>query len=406
MRNNNNPGRAIDFANIKSGDIIIADTFTTEDTFFHEWNRKRRYALYTVETCNKVDKAILSPLTTYRERSALTKDGDTCTIKTINSDHLPIVTDKVRHYTYPEAVALRLHERINTEESLRYFISYPYDNNMPTQIEREMEEIYARHTGEQGHDATSILDLDTSREVMTRIVEDGIKVARQLLDEDFSNIDENIMDALIAYKEIKDIMETHMAPPSVNSESLTVTDEFTYYGYTKSGSYTFTTGTAITVNDTDYLITRLADNKAYVTVAGETKEAGYFTYTVKNKVSLHLKDSEPIPFVSLEEIYQATTLEDVENYHKATEKVTEIFNALEESLSKLRGQVLNYPVRDGNPIRDVGMYDYGRKTPNEALMLAGMRVTQLKTGCATLSVLVDNCINTIKHYMNQAYGES
>lgn len=32
MRNNNNPGRAIDFANIKSGDIIIADTFTTEDT--------------------------------------------------------------------------------------------------------------------------------------------------------------------------------------------------------------------------------------------------------------------------------------------------------------------------------------------------------------------------------------
>lgn len=406
MRNNNNPGRAIDFANIKSGDIIIADTFTTEDTFFHEWNRKRRYALYTVETCNKVDKAILSPLTTYRERSALTKDGGTCTIKTINSDHLPIVTDKVRHYTYPEAVALRLHERINTEESLRYFISYPYDNNMPTQIECEMEEIYARHTSEQGHDATSILDLDTSREVMTRIVEDGIKVARQLLDEDFSNIDENIMDALIAYKEIKDIMETHMAPPSVNSESLTVTDEFTYCGYTESGSYTFTTGTAITVNDTDYLITRLADNKAYVTVAGETKEAGYFTYTVKNKVSLHLKDSEPIPFVSLEEIYQATTLEDVENYHKATEKVTEIFNALEESLSKLRGQVLNYPVRDGNPIRDVGMYDYGRKTPNEALMLAGMRVTQLKTGCATLSVLVDNCINTIKHYMNQAYGES
>lgn len=405
MRNNNNPGRAIDFANIKSGDIIIADTFTTEDTFFHEWNRKRRYALYTVETCNKVDKAILSPLTSYRERSALTKDGDTCTIKTINGDHLPIVTDKVRHYTYPEAVALRLHERINTEESLRYFISYPYDNFMPHQVEREMEEIYARHTGEQGHDATSILDLNTSREVMTRIVEDGIKVARQLLDEDFSNIDENIMDALIAYKEIKDIMETHMAPPSVNSESLTVTDEFTYYGYTESGSYTFTTGTAITVDDTDYLITRLADNKAYVVVAGETEEAGYLTYTVKNKVSLHLKDSEPIPFVSLEEIYQATTLEDIENYHKATEKVTEIFNTLEESLSKLWGQVLNYPVRDRNPIRDVGRYDYGRKTPNEALMLAGMRVTQLKTGRATLSVLVDNCINTIKHYTNQAYGE-
>jgi len=214
------------------------------------------------------------------------------------------------------------------------------------------------------------------------------------------------MDALIAYKEIRDIMETHMAPPSVNSESLTVTDEYTYYGYTESDSYTFTTGTAITVNDADYLITRLADNKAYVTVAGETEEAGYLTYTAKNKVSLHLKDSEPIPFVSLKEIYQATTLEDVENYRKATEKVTEIFNTLEESLSKLRGQVLNYPVRDGNPIRDVGGYDYGCKTPNEALMLVGMRVNQLKTGRAALSVRTDNCINTIKHYANQAYGES
>ena len=267
---------------------------------------------------------------------------------------------------------------------------------------REQGQFRGVHAGE----LEDVNDLVCGDRVIEHLPEDGIKVARQLLDEDFSNIDENIMDALIAYKEIKDIMETHMAPPSVNSESLTVTDEFTYYGYTESGSYTFTTGTAITVNDTDYLITRLADNKAYVVVAGETEEAGYFAYTVKNKVSLHLKDSEPIPLVSLEEIYQATTLEDVENYHKATEKVTEIFNTLEESLSKLRGQVLNYPVRDRNPIRDVGRYDYGRKTPNEALMLVGMRVTQLKTGRATLSVLADNCINTIKHYANRAYGES
>lgn len=405
MRNNNNPGRAIDFANIKSGDIIIADTFTTEDTFFHEWNRKRRYALYTVETCNKVDKAILSPLTSYRERSALTKDGDTCTIKTINGDHLPIVTDKVRHYTYPEAVALRLHERINTEESLRYFISYPYDNNMPTQIEREMEEIYARHTGEQGHDATSILDLNTSREVMTRIIEDGIKVIRRLLNEDHVIIGEGITEALAAYAEIADIMGTYVAPLSPDSESITVTDTRTTFGRTHSKSFTFTTGTAIITDKADYLITRLADDKAYVTVAGETYEAGYLTYSIANEVSLYLKDSEPIHFVSMEETCPATTIEDIKNYYLATKEATEIFNTLEGNLSDLRGRALNYRVQHENPLSDVGMFDYGNKRPDEALMLTGKRINQLKMGRAALTAQADNYINRINYYMNQAHSK-
>lgn len=403
MRNNNNPGRAIDFANIKSGDIIIADILNAEDAFFTEAH-KTRYALYTVETCNKVNSAILSPLTGADVRSTLTQDGDTYIIKPINGKYHALNTAKVWRYTYFEAAAMRLYERAYAQDALRGLINNAYWNFIPHQVEREFEAIYARHTGKQGHDATSIINPD-SREVMSRIIEDGIKVIRRLLEEDHVIIGEGITEALTAYSEIADIMDTHVAPLNPDSESITVTDTRTIFGRTHSKSFTFTTGTAIITDSADYLITRLADDKAYVTVAGETYEAGYIAYSIANEVSLYLKDSEPIHFVSMEETCPASTVEDIKNYYLATKEVTEIFNTLEGNLSDLRGRALNYRVQHENPLSDVGMFDYGSKRPDEALMLTGKRINQLKMGRAALTVQADNYINRINYYMNQAHSK-
>ena len=201
MRHNINPEHAINFANINSGDIIIADTLTNEDTFFVD-AYNTRYALYTVETCNKVNNAILSPLTDAHVRSTLTQDGETCIIKSINGNNYHAInTAKVWHYTYYEAAKMRLYERAVAQDALRGLIHGAYNNFMPHQVEREFEGIYARHTGEQGHDATSIINPDTSREVMSRIIEDGIKVIRRLLNEDHVIIGEGITEALAAYAE-------------------------------------------------------------------------------------------------------------------------------------------------------------------------------------------------------------
>lgn len=405
MRHNINPEHAINFANINSGDIIIADTLTNEDTFFVD-AYNTRYALYTVETCNKVNNAILSPLTSAHTRSTLTQDGDTCIIKSINGDnHQTINTAKVWHYTYYEAAKMRLYERAVAQDALRGLIHGAYYNFMPHQVEREFEGIYARHTGKQGHDATSIINPDTSREVMSRIIEDGIKVIRRLLNEDHVIIGEGIARALTAYAEIADIMDTYVAPLSPDSESLTVTDTRTNFGRTHSKSFTFTTGTAIITDKADYLITRLADDKAYVTVAGETYEAGYLAYSIANEVTLYLKDNEPIHFVSMEETCPASTVEDIKNYYLATKNVTEIFNTLESNLSDLRGRALNYRVQHENPLSDVGKFDYGNKRPDEALMLTGKRINQLKMGRAALTVQADNYINRINYYMNQAHSK-
>lgn len=406
MRHNINPEHAINFANINSGDIIIADTLTNEDTFFVD-AYNTRYALYTVETCNKVNNAILSPLTDAHVRSTLTQDGDTCIIKSINGNNYHAInTAKVWHYTYYEAAKMRLYERTVAQDALRGLIHGAYNNFMPHQVEREFEGIYARHTGEQGHDATSIINPDTSREVMSRIIEDGIEVIRRLLNEDHVIIGEGITEALAAYAEIADIMGTYVAPLSPDSESITVTDTRTTFGRTHSKSFTFTTGTAIITDKADYLITRLADDKAYVTVAGETYEAGYLTYSIANEVSLYLKDSEPIHFVSMEETCPATTIEDIKNYYLATKEATEIFNTLEGNLSDLRGRALNYRVQHENPLSDVGMFDYGNKRPDEALMLTGKRINQLKMGRAALTAQADNYINRINYYMNQAHSKS
>lgn len=404
MRHNINPEHAINFANINSGDIIIADTLTNEDTFFVD-AYNTRYALYTVETCNKVNNAILSPLTDAHVRSTLTQDGDTCIIKSINGNNYHAInTAKVWHYTYFEAAAMRLYERAYAQDALRGLINNAYWNFIPHQVEREFEAIYARHTGKQGHDATSIINPD-SREVMSRIIEDGIKVIRRLLEEDHVIIGEGITEALTAYSEIADIMDTHVAPLNPDSESITVTDTRTIFGRTHSKSFTFTTGTAIITDSADYLITRLADDKAYVTVAGETYEAGYIAYSIANEVSLYLKDSEPIHFVSMEETCPASTVEDIKNYYLATKEVTEIFNTLEGNLSDLRGRALNYRVQHENPLSDVGMFDYGSKRPDEALMLTGKRINQLKMGRAALTVQADNYINRINYYMNQAHSK-
>lgn len=405
MRHNINPEHAINFANINSGDIIIADTLTNEDTFFVD-AYNTRYALYTVETCNKVNNAILSPLTDAHVRSTLTQDGDTYIIKPINGKYHALNTAKVWRYTYFEAAAMRLYERAYAQDALRGLINNAYWNFIPHQVEREFEGIYARHTGEQGHDATSIINPDTSREVMSRIIEDGIKVIRRLLNEDHVIIGEGITEALAAYAEIADIMGTYVAPLSTDSESITVTDTRTTFGRTHSKSFTFTTGTAIITDKADYLITRLADDKAYVTVAGETYEAGYLTYSIANEVSLYLKDSEPIHFVSMEETCPATTIEDIKNYYLATKEATEIFNTLEGNLSDLRGRALNYRVQHENPLSDVGMFDYGNKRPDEALMLTGKRINQLKMGRAALTAQADNYINRINYYMNQAHSKS
>lgn len=404
MRHNINPEHAINFANINSGDIIIADTLTNEDTFFVD-AYNTRYALYTVETCNKVNNAILSPLTDAHVRSTLTQDGDTYIIKPINGKYHALNTAKVWRYTYFEAAAMRLYERAYAQDALRGLIHGAYNNFMPHQVEREFEGIYARHTGEQGHDATSIINPDTSREVMSRIIEDGIKVIRRLLNEDHVIIGEGITEALAAYAEIADIMGTYVAPLSPDSESITVTDTRTTFGRTHSKSFTFTTGTAIITDKADYLNTRLADDKAYVTVAGETYEAGYLTYSIANEVSLYLKDSEPIHFVSMEETCPATTIEDIKNYYLATKEATEIFNTLEGNLSDLRGRALNYRVQHENPLSDVGMFDYGNKRPDEALMLTGKRINQLKMGRAALTAQADNYINRINYYMNQAHSK-
>ncbi len=168
---------------------------------------------------------------------------------------------------------------------------------------------------------------------MNQIIAEATACARNFLAEDLKEIDKHITAANQARKEISDIVNTLVAPLSPSSEALTITDSKTHGNvYTTTESCTYRTGTAITHEGVDYLITRIGDNKAYVTVAGEEQEAGYLSYTVDDKTTLHLNSGEVHTHVKTKGAINATSAEDIANYRTASEKATEIFNTFESTL--------------------------------------------------------------------------
>ena len=112
----NYPKRAVEFANLNAGDIILADTMEPSDKFFLD-RRKTRYCTYVVESSNKVNSAIIvaTGLTPNQTRNILTKDGDTCTIEPIEGEWRTLITNKVWHYTPEEEAVMHIFERADAQ---------------------------------------------------------------------------------------------------------------------------------------------------------------------------------------------------------------------------------------------------------------------------------------------------
>lgn len=403
----NYPKRAVEFTNLNAGDIILADTLEPSDKFFLD-RRKTRYCTYVVESSNKVNSAIIvaAGLTPNQTRNILTKDGDTCTIEPIAGEWRTLITNKVWHYTPEEEAVMHIFERADAQEDLRRYVDNTDSHGGPRRLQFMMDEIYERCTGDKGHEATCIADPHIARETMNQIIAEATACARNFLAEDLKEIDKHITAANQARKEISDIANTLVAPLSPNSEALTITDTKTHGSvYTTTESCTYRTGTAITHEGVDYLITRIGDNKAYVTVAGEGQEAGYLSYTVDDKTTLHLNSGEVHTYVKTKGAINATSAEDIANYHTASEKATEIFNTLESSLQFRRNDNIHHPIQYGNPISDVGMNDYTDKTARQALELITDRVSQLKVGLNFLARQGENYISGLNYYNELAHGE-
>lgn len=403
----NYPKRAVEFANLNAGDIILADTLEPNDKFFLD-RRKTRYCTYVVESSNKVNSAIIvaTGLTPNQTRNILTKDGDTCTIEPIEGEWRTLITNKVWHYTPEEEAVMHIFERADAQEDLRRYVDNTDSHGGPRRLQFMMDDIYARCTGNKGHEATCIADPHIARETMNQIIAEATACARNFLAEDLKEIDKHITAANQARKEISDIVNTLVAPLSPNSEALTITDSKTHGGvYTTTESCTYRTGTAITHEGVDYLITRIGDNKAYVTVAGKEQEAGYLNYTVDDKTTLHLNSGEVHTRVKTKGAINATSAEDIANYRTASEKATEIFNTFESTLKFRRNDNIHHPIQYHNPISDVGMNDYTNKTARQALELITDRISQLKVGLNFLARQGENYISGLNYYNALAHGE-
>ena len=395
--------RPFDFKNLNPGDVIITDNLDHEDVFFDMFNRYR-YSLYVVESCNKVDNAFIVSLSDRGYRCIVTKHGDKYVITSLEfGNPFSVANGAIYHYTAEEAEAANLYERTEAQDALRDFVFKGTSNNAPKSLEEAFDNLYAQHVPGNNHALTSVVHNETARDIMGEVIRGGISIARDLLEEDLKKIDVLIQEAREARDKINQLATENTVALQPNSEAFI----FTNPTIARPLENVLITGTTITVDDTEYLVTRTDESHAYVTNPVTGEEVGYLAVESHDRPDLHLNNGDKVSFHYPERAYPAVSTDDIEARKELTEKAKAIFTAFWEPLKKAKKE-MNYPVNTwGHTMRavDSGWNRYGNNTIANILSLATYRVSQLKTARRELIKQANGYIAQLEEYYELAHGE-
>lgn len=391
-----------DFKKLNPGDIIITDNLNHEDVFFDSFP-PCRYDLYVVESCNKADNAFIVSLGDRGYRYIVTKYGDEYIITNMETASPVFANSTIYHYTVEEAEAANLYERAAAQDALRDFVCKGTTNNAPNSLEDAFDNLYAQHVPNNDHALTSVVNNDTARGIMGEVVRGGISIARDLLEEDLKKIDELIQEAREARNKINQLATENIIALQPNDEPFIFSDPT----INNPLDSLLITGTAITVNNTEYLITRTDDSRAYVTDPATGEEVGYLAVESYDRPDLHLNNGDKVSFHYPERAYPAVSTEDIEARKELTEKAKAIFTAFREPLVNTR-KSMNYSTNAwSNPMGAIdSKWDERRNnTIANILSLASYRVSQLKTARHELIKQANGYIAQLEEYYELAHGE-
>lgn len=394
--------RPFDFKNLNPGDIIITDNLNHEEVFFDSFP-PCRYDLYVVESCNKADNAFIVSLGDRGYRYIVTKHGDEYIITNMETASPVFANSTIYHYTVEEAEAANLHERAKAQDALRDFVRKGTTNNAPKSLEEAFDNLYTQHMPGNDHALTSVVHNETARGIMGEVVRGGISIARDLLEEDLKKIDELIQEAREARNKINQLATENIIALQPNNEPFIFSDPT----INNPLDSLLITGTAITVNNTEYLITRTDDSRAYVTDPATCEEVGYLAVESYDRPDLHLNNGDKVSFHYPERAYPAVSTEDIEARKELTEKAKAIFTAFREPLVNTR-KSMNYSTNAwGNPMGAIDSKWDERFTNTIAniLSLATYRVSQLKTARRELIKQANGYIAQLEEYYELAHGE-
>ena len=394
--------RPFDFANLNPGDIIITDNLDHEDVFFDMFNHYR-YSLYVVESCNKVDNAFIVSLGDRGYRYIVTKRGDEYIITHMETANPVFANSTIYHYTAEEAEAANLYERAEAQEDLRDFVCRSGGRNAPKSLEEAFDNLYTQHVPGNDHALTSVVNNETARAIMGEVVRGGISIARDLLEEDLKKIDELIQEAKEARNKINQLATENTVTLQPNSEVAIFTNPTVQRPFDNL----FITGTAITEDGAEYLVSRMDESRAYVTDPVTGKEVGYLAVDSHDHPDLHFNNGDTVSFYQSARAYPAVSIEDIEARKELTEQVKTIFTAFWEPLKKATKE-MNYPVNTwGHPMCQIdnGWDERGNNTIANILSLATYRVSQLKTARRELIKQANGYITQLEEYYELAHGE-
>lgn len=394
--------RPFDFKNLNPGDVIITDNLNHEDVFFDMFNRYR-YSLFVVESCNKVDNAFIVSLGDRGYRYIVTKYGDEYIITHMETANPVFANSTIYHYTAEEAEAANLYERAEAQDALRDFVCKGTSNNAPKSLEEAFDNLYALHVPGNNHTLTSVVHNETARGIMGEVIRGGISIARDLLEEDLKKIDDLIQEAKEARNKINQLATENIIALQPNNEPFIFSDPT----INNPPDNLLITGTAITVDDTEYLITRTDDSRAYVTDPATGKEVGYLAVESDYRPDLHFNNGDKARFYYPEWAYPAVSTKDIEARKELTEKAKAIFIAFRESRVKT-GESMNYSTNAwGNPMGAIDSKWDERFTNTIAniLSLANYRVSQLKTARRELIKQANGYIAQLEECYELAHGE-
>lgn len=394
--------RPFDFKNLNPGDIIITDNLNHEDVFFDLFNHYR-YRLYVVESCNKVDNAFIVSLGDRGYRYIVTKCGDEYIITHMETANPVFANSTIYHYTAEEAEAANLVERAEAQDALRDFVCKSGGRNATESLEEVFDNLYAQHVPGNDHTLTSVVNNDTARGIMGEVIRGGISIARDLLVEDLKKIDVLIQEAREARDKINQLATENIIALQPNNEPFIFSNPTVY----NSLDNLLITGTTITVDDTEYLVTRTDESRAYVTDPATGKEVGYLAVESHDRPDLHFNNGDKVSFYYPERAYPAVSIEDIEARKELTEKAKSIFIAFWEPLKKAE-KAMNCPIDTwGHPMGlvDSGWDERFTNTIANILSLANYRVSQLKTTRRTLIKQTNDYIAQLEEYYELAHGE-
>lgn len=393
--------RPFDFKNLHPGDVIITDNLDHEDVFFDMFYR---YSLYVVESCNKVDNAFIVSLGDRGYRCSVTKHGDEYVITSLEfGNPFSVANGAIYYYTAEEAEAANLIERAEAQDALRDFVRKSGGRTTPKSLEEAFDNLYAQHVPGNDHALTSVVNNETARGIMGEVIRGGISIARDLLEEDLKKIDVLIQEAREARDKINQLATENTVALQPNSEAFI----FTNPTIARPLENVLITGTTITVDDTEYLVTRTDESRAYVTNPVTGEEVGYLAVESHDRPDLHLNNGDKVSFHYPERAYPAVSTDDIEARKELTEKAKAIFTAFWEPLKKAKKE-MSYPVDTwGHPMGlvDSGWNEYGDNTIANILSMANYRVSQLKTARRELIKQANGYIAQLEEYYELAHGE-